>query len=63
MCKTGRLLIAHEAPLTGGFAGEVASTIQVRVDTMYMYMASVCDDRYHACTFAWDKLGALFTPH
>jgi len=27
--KTGRLLIAHEAPLTGGFAAELASTIQV----------------------------------
>jgi len=27
--KTGRLLIAHEAPLTGGFAAEIASTIQV----------------------------------
>ena len=27
--KTGRLLIAHEAPLTGGFAGEISSTIQV----------------------------------
>lgn len=26
--KTGRLLIAHEAPLTGGFAAEIASTIQ-----------------------------------
>jgi len=26
--KTGRLLIAHEAPLTGGFASEIASTIQ-----------------------------------
>lgn len=26
--KTGRLIIAHEAPLTGGFAGEIASTIQ-----------------------------------
>lgn len=25
--KTGRLLISHEAPLTGGFAGEVASTV------------------------------------
>ena len=25
--------------------------------------SSVCDDRYHACTFAWDKLCALFTPH
>jgi 2-oxoisovalerate dehydrogenase E1 component beta subunit len=28
--KTGRLIISHEAPLTGGFASEVASTIQER---------------------------------
>lgn len=28
--KTGRLLISHEAPLTGGFAGEIATTIQER---------------------------------
>ena len=27
--KTGRLLIAHEAPLTGGFAAEIGSTVQV----------------------------------
>lgn len=26
--KTGRLIINHEAPLTGGFAGEIAATIQ-----------------------------------
>jgi 2-oxoisovalerate dehydrogenase E1 component beta subunit len=26
--KTGRLIISHEAPLTGGFAAEIASTIQ-----------------------------------
>ena len=26
--KTGRLLISHEAPLTGGFAGEIAASIQ-----------------------------------
>ncbi|XP_078001475.1 2-oxoisovalerate dehydrogenase subunit beta, mitochondrial-like [Glandiceps talaboti] len=26
--KTGRLLVAHEAPLTSGFASEIASTIQ-----------------------------------
>ncbi len=28
--KTGRLLINHEAPLTGGFAGEITATIQER---------------------------------
>eukprot|EP01112_Ceratiomyxa_fruticulosa_P009551 TRINITY_DN2499_c0_g1_i5.p1 TRINITY_DN2499_c0_g1~~TRINITY_DN2499_c0_g1_i5.p1 ORF type:complete len:404 (-),score=78.14 TRINITY_DN2499_c0_g1_i5:88-1299(-) len=28
--KTGRLLISHEAPKTGGFAAEIASTIQER---------------------------------
>jgi 2-oxoisovalerate dehydrogenase E1 component beta subunit len=26
--KTGRLLISHEAPITGGFAGEIATTVQ-----------------------------------
>eukprot|EP00968_Pinguiococcus_pyrenoidosus_P017433 scaffold1740_cov254-Pinguiococcus_pyrenoidosus.AAC.15 len=26
--KTGRLVISHEAPVTGGFAGEVAATVQ-----------------------------------
>jgi 2-oxoisovalerate dehydrogenase E1 component beta subunit len=28
VCKTGRALVSHEAPLTAGFASEVASTIQ-----------------------------------
>ncbi|KAF8819596.1 putative pyruvate dehydrogenase E1 component, beta subunit [Cardiosporidium cionae] len=28
--KTGRLVITHEAPTTGGFGGEIASTIQSR---------------------------------
>lgn len=27
--KTGRLLISHEAPVTGGFAAEISSTVQV----------------------------------
>ena len=27
VCKTGRVLIAHEAPLTGGFGGELAAVI------------------------------------
>lgn len=28
--KTGRLLISHEAPTTGGFAGEIAAAVQER---------------------------------
>ncbi|MCW8885584.1 MAG: alpha-ketoacid dehydrogenase subunit beta, partial [Motiliproteus sp.] len=28
--KTGRLLVSHEAPLTGGFAGEIAAMVQER---------------------------------
>ncbi|KDR15017.1 2-oxoisovalerate dehydrogenase subunit beta, mitochondrial [Zootermopsis nevadensis] len=27
--KTGRAVVAHEAPLTGGFASEIAAVIQV----------------------------------
>lgn len=27
--KTGRLLISHEAPVTGGFAAEISSAVQV----------------------------------
>lgn len=30
VAKTGRLLINHEAPLTGGFAAEIAATVQDR---------------------------------
>uniref|UniRef100_A0AC11ELI3 Branched chain keto acid dehydrogenase E1 subunit beta n=1 Tax=Ovis aries TaxID=9940 RepID=A0AC11ELI3_SHEEP len=29
--KTGRLLVSHEAPLTGGFASEISSTVQVKL--------------------------------
>ncbi|MEH6624957.1 MAG: transketolase C-terminal domain-containing protein [Motiliproteus sp.] len=35
--KTGRLLVSHEAPLTGGFAGEIAATIQERC---FLYLES-----------------------
>lgn len=32
--KTGRLLISHEAPVTGGFAAEISSAVQVRIDVI-----------------------------
>src|SRR5690554_7235721 len=35
--KTGRLVITHEAPLTGGFAGEIATTVQERC---FLYLES-----------------------
>nr|WP_250885845.1 alpha-ketoacid dehydrogenase subunit beta [Shewanella jiangmenensis] len=35
--KTGRLLVNHEAPLTGGFAGEIAATIQ---EECFLYLES-----------------------
>ncbi|GHA92157.1 alpha-ketoacid dehydrogenase subunit beta [Modicisalibacter luteus] len=35
--KTGRLIVTHEAPLTGGFAGEIAATIQERC---FLYLES-----------------------
>ena len=35
--KTGRLLINHEAPQTGGFAGEIAATVQERC---FLYLES-----------------------
>ncbi|HEY9121131.1 MAG TPA: transketolase C-terminal domain-containing protein [Marinobacter sp.] len=35
--KTGRLVVTHEAPLTGGFAGEIAATIQERC---FLYLES-----------------------
>ena len=29
VCKTGRLVVAHEAPITAGFGAELAATVQV----------------------------------
>lgn len=35
--KTGRLVVTHEAPLTGGFAAEIAATVQQRC---FLYLES-----------------------
>lgn len=35
MVKTGRLLISHEAPVTGGFAAEISTTVQVKTKHTY----------------------------
>lgn len=37
VCKTGRLLVNHEAPQTGGFASEIAATVQERC---FLYLES-----------------------
>lgn len=35
--KTGRCIIAHEAPYTGGFGAELSASIQVLVVTKYLF--------------------------
>ncbi|MGH3649574.1 MAG: transketolase C-terminal domain-containing protein, partial [Acidimicrobiia bacterium] len=37
--KTGRAVVVHEAPITGGFGGEIAATIQER--SLYSLRAPV----------------------
>ncbi|PSJ23387.1 alpha-ketoacid dehydrogenase subunit beta [Halomonas sp. ND22Bw] len=37
LLKTGRLVVTHEAPQTGGFAGEIAATLQERC---FLYLES-----------------------
>ena len=37
VAKTGRLLIAHEAPITQGFGAEIASTVQVNTVPLCNY--------------------------
>ena len=61
--KTGRLVVAHEAPLTGGFAAEIASTIQVCVCVFVEWI--VCHLVMTVVTSAQDStddLMSLFFP-
>lgn len=50
MAKTGRLLISHEAPVTGGFAAEISSAVQVRripdqLQITYMLLGQMASDQ------------------
>ena len=46
VCKTGRLLISHEAPYTMGFAAEIATSVQVNsniVIVIYKVVKLICN--------------------
>lgn len=38
MKKTGRAIVSHEAPLTGGFGAEIAASIQVNSMSINTYI-------------------------
>jgi len=40
--KTGRVVVAHEAPLTGGFAAEIAAVIQVSCSPQAKKSVQLC---------------------
>ena len=42
MKKTGRVIIAHEVPLTGGFAAEIAAVIQVSCSPQAKKSVQLC---------------------
>ncbi|KAL6046219.1 hypothetical protein STEG23_000384, partial [Scotinomys teguina] len=48
--KTGRLLISHEAPLTGGFASEISSTVQS------FYIKGMLDFVKGLFCISWDNI-------
>ena len=45
VAKTGRLLIAHEAPITQGFGAEIASTVQVNTISRCNYRSKPVKSR------------------
>ena len=50
---------------SGNSSGDEVVAVEIvdKEDEILKGTSSVCDVRSHACTFAWDKLCALFTPH
>ena len=43
--KTGRCIIAHEAPLTNGFGAELSAAIQVIALSKYLVRAHLSKDK------------------
>ena len=56
VCKTGRLVVAHEAPLTAGFASEVSATVQASTKRPSTGLEICCMPIWQHCRIA-AKLG------
>ena len=63
VAKTGRLLIAHEAPITQGFGAEIASTVQVNTVSMCNYRSKPLKSRCVISSHLIVVTGITYVPH